>query len=216
MNESVYFGVASVLLYSCWYAGLGWFVQDSAQRQGSRHFWTRPTLMLDLDRDTVEENSRPLRQIEYPKLVGVLVISFFLFLFLQNFPKYPELRTAALMLVALLTPIATVCATYGKFVLRWIPLVWGALIGCSAVIGFVQRANPWGMNPREMLNSLLPNDSTALAVVLAPLIALVAFATANMRETGKTKPTDWFAWCIFTMALGSGLVAIGLISFDVI
>lgn len=217
MSDSIYFAASSFVFYSAWYGGLGWFVPDRTQRQFSLFYWTRETALHDMPREELNQTYIPVRRISFPRLCLALMICAGAFHLLRLVPKSVEAQLIGLAIVAVLTPPIAVAATYGDFrpQFRLIPLVWGELLGITAVAGFMSKAKPWSLSPSEVLTQLM-KDHSPRTVVMSSLVAVIGFVAATMAASGYCKPANWFAWCLVTMCIGSACVAFGLLLFHVV
>jgi hypothetical protein len=213
MIETVYFALGSWLFYTVWYAGLGWWVADPNQGHSSLHFWTRTTKINDLPRETRNaETTHVLRQVSYPWLIkAVRVMSWVSFGTLAKIPVASEIRTVALLVIALVTPFVVVYTTYRQMLLRFIPLLWGWLIGLSAVAIFVTRTNPWGVDLTALISPIYGE-----IIISGALFALTSFALIKMIHLGYTGPTNWVGRCVGIMVVGDALVVVGLLLTGII
>ena len=218
MKAFGYFIVGSLLLYSIWYFGLGYWVISPSERQDSRHFWTQETEMKDMAREKPAssnlETEGPVRFISYKRLVfGVLSASLIL-LAVCRLPFRAEVTSVMLLPLTLGTPFFVVWLTYMELPVRYIPLLWGLFIGLTTWLIFAAAARPWRTDPVEVVVRLLGKN--AGSVIAGFLIALVAGVTTTMVTAGYTKPVNWFAWCIVIMTFGTiwtifGLLLVGLL-----
>lgn len=220
MCESAYFAISSFLLYTFWFASLGWFVPSPKQRQNSIYFWTRTTELHDMPRETLgQEYYKPVRRISYPRLLLALVICSSLFYGATVLPIKVEFQLVGVATVVAFTPLIVIFATYWQFPVRYIPLLWGYLIGFCAVGGFTVRANPFGVNQSIIVavTSSISGLPYPRETVFGFLILVLPVTVGNlMAKSGCSKPFNWFAWCILTMVVGSICVAFGLWFFQLI
>jgi len=86
MHRVLYFLGASLLFYTMWYASLGWWTTNPEERQASIHFWTQSTEIRDLAREDLQQTTRPVRHIAYPRLVAVVLLFSLLFAVLSQIP----------------------------------------------------------------------------------------------------------------------------------
>ena len=213
MMTVFYFTFGSIVLYTLFYASLGWFVIDPLQNQSSLHFWTKATQIRDHPREKITEDSSPIqgpsRNICFIRnLFSTLLCSIFFWGFMR-LPISKEACTISLCAISLLTPLVVIYFTYNEFPIRYIPLLWGALIGLTAVAMFVETTAPWGISSQQLFENIFGNN--AKGIIAGFFIALVSFVAYIMAATGFTKPINWYAWCIVTMTFGSGWIMIGLI-----
>jgi len=215
MNETLYFTVGSFLFYTVGYFSLGWFISDTSQSQTSLHFWMRVTKIRDLPRESYGQTYRPVRNVAYPRLILAVFTCSMLFYVASNIPLSSESRTIAMLVLAVVTPIVSVQITYLQFLIRYIPLAWGILVGFTATLVFMEKTVPWGLDPKQELVKLMGSHDPR-TIVVTSLFGIIAFLAGIMAAAGYSKSANWFAWCIVIMAFGAVLILFGLMAGSIV
>lgn len=211
----LYLAIGSFIFYTMWYASLGWFVLDPRQGQGSIHFWIHKTYIQDFQREsfTQSKNDQPeigsTREVSFPRLLCGLFSFFAVSFVVLKIPLRKKCRFIVMLLTVLVTPLGVIYCTYMSLLARFIPILWGAMIGLTAIIILATYEQPWGWNPRNFVGHVLGQNWDRWLLLVA-IGGLVPAGRTWMEATGMTKPINWFFWCTLLMAFGSFWSIFGL------
>lgn len=206
-----YFSFGSMALYSLWYVTL-WFWPADGYSQTAADFWLREFKMKDL---VTRGEPPPLaRNIRFFRTISISIgLSIFFLIILITSLIREETRFLVLFLVATSLPFICTRFTYTKNppLARFIPLLWGLLIGGVTLLKFLNLHQPWEVNLAGLSPTSLSSKGELVGALFFSLCGLIAFATKRMEKaTEGMNKVQWLGWCVAAMGFGTVWVTVGL------
>jgi hypothetical protein len=204
--------IGTLAFFTLWYLSFAWFVIDRNQAPKTAGFWTRDVQLRDLAREAVsveDISAGPIRTVSYPRLAFGVLLSALPFALIAGRPVRGRWQAWLLTCCALIAPYWIVWMTYLDLPSRFIPFLWGMLIGYSSVlVALKQTAVP------SQIKRFL--GGKCRAIIVGSLLVLLASLPLFMLLLGINRPVDWFGWCVGVAVFGTTWTLFGFRLADVV